>query len=124
MKFETLDAWKRSVQLSVEVYKHFSDSRDFGFKDQITRSCLSIPSNIAEGLEKQSLKDQVRFIDYSKGSAAEFATQSIISTEIGYIDDQTSKKWLKKLKKYFQCYLSYKHTKNKNSNPPLILNLP
>jgi four helix bundle protein len=89
MKCETLDAWKRSVQLSVEVYKHFSKCKDFGFKDQITRSCLSIPSNIAKGLEKQSLKDQVRFLDFSKGSAAEFATQTIIDTEIGYIDDKT-----------------------------------
>ncbi len=56
MKCERLDVWKRSCRQSVHIYKHFSDSKDFGFKDQITRSSLSIASNIAEGLEKESDK--------------------------------------------------------------------
>ena len=47
MKCERLDVWKRSCRLSVDVYKCFASSRDFGFKDQITRSSLSIASNIA-----------------------------------------------------------------------------
>ena len=48
MGFEQLDVWKRSSKLCTEIYKHFQHVNDFGFKDQITRSALSIPSNIAE----------------------------------------------------------------------------
>ncbi len=49
MQFEDLTVWKRSHCLAVFVYKVFCTSTDFGFKDQITRSALSVPSNIAEG---------------------------------------------------------------------------
>ena len=49
MKFEDMDVWKKSTRLSVSIYKELSVLKDYGFKDQITRSGLSIPSNIAEG---------------------------------------------------------------------------
>jgi len=49
MRFEDMDVWKKSSRLSVSIYRHLADLKDFGFKDQITRSGLSIPSNIAEG---------------------------------------------------------------------------
>jgi len=52
LKFEDLDVWKRSAALSAEIYLEFADLKDFGFKDQITRSGLSISSNIAEGFER------------------------------------------------------------------------
>ena len=38
MRFEDLDVWKRSARLSADIYKHFANCKDFGFKDQITRS--------------------------------------------------------------------------------------
>ena len=58
MAFEDLDVWKRSAGLSADIYKVLSDLKDYGFKDQITRSGLSIPSNIAEGLERRSDKEK------------------------------------------------------------------
>lgn len=94
MKCETLDVWKRSCRLSVEVYKHFSDCRDFGFKDQITRSSLSIPSNLAEGLEKDSVKENVRYIEIARGSAAELLTQIYIAIEIGYLEKSLGLQWI------------------------------
>ena len=97
MKCEKLLVWKRSCRLSVDVYKLFSDSRDFGFKDQITRSALSVASNIAEGMEKESDKEKARFIEISKGSAAELITQIYISIEIGYIEKQTGIAWVKEM---------------------------
>ena len=48
-RFEELDVWKRAARLSAELYKGLADLRDFGFRDQITRSGLPIPSNIAKG---------------------------------------------------------------------------
>ncbi|QEP43527.1 four helix bundle protein [Ectothiorhodospiraceae bacterium BW-2] len=85
MRFEDLEVWKRSARLSAEIYKHFAESRDYGFKDQITRSGLSIPSNIAEGMERSSNKEKAHFLDIAKGSCAELRTQIYIGIEIGYI---------------------------------------
>ncbi len=95
MKCQTLDVWKISARLSVNVYKTLEQCKQWGFKDQITRACLSIPSNIAEGMEKESLKEQARFLEISKGSAAEFATQTYIGIETGYIEKQTGQDWIK-----------------------------
>ena len=94
MKFEDLEVWKRSSTLSSELYKHFSDLRDFGFRDQITRSGLSISSNIAEGMDRTSIKEKIRFLDIAKGSTAELRSQTYIGIEIGYIDNITGQKWV------------------------------
>ena len=95
MQCENLDVWKRSCRLSVEVYKSFSGCKDFGFKDQITRSSLSIASNIAEGLEKDSVREKIRFIEIARGSTAELITQIYIGIEIGYIEKPTGFSWVK-----------------------------
>ncbi|MEA3353372.1 MAG: four helix bundle protein [Campylobacterota bacterium] len=93
MRCENLDVWKRACRLSVEVYKHFKYSKDFGFKDQITRCSLSIGSNIAEGLEKDSDKDKIRFLNISEGSISELITQTYIGIEIDYIEKEIGMKW-------------------------------
>ena len=98
MRFESLEVWKRSARLSAEVYRYFSGCKDFGFRDQITRSSLSIPSNIAEGYERASDKDRIRFLYYSKGSAAELRTQIYIGIDIEYIDKETGRVWIKEAK--------------------------
>ncbi|MDD5597731.1 MAG: four helix bundle protein [Victivallaceae bacterium] len=77
---------KSAPDFQPNVYKAFKTCKDFGFKDQITRSCLSIPSNIAEGMEKKSASEQARSIEIAKGSAAEFATQVYIGMDINYIE--------------------------------------
>ena len=69
--------------------------KDFGFKDQITRSGLSIPSNIAEGSERETNKERANFLNYAKGSAGELRTQIYIGLDIGYIDPNQGKEWLK-----------------------------
>lgn len=94
MKCERLDVWKMSARLSANVYKVFKECKDYGFKDQITRVSLSIPSNIAEGMEKSSIKEQCRFLDIAKGSVAEFATQTYIAMDIEYLNKETSKDWI------------------------------
>jgi len=92
MQFEKLDVWKRSARLASNVYKLMATCKDYGFKDQITRSALSIPSNIAEGLERETDKDESRFLYYAKGSSGELLTQTYIGIDIGYIDNTESKK--------------------------------
>ena len=62
-------------------------AKDFGLKDQIRRAAVSVPSNIAEGDERDTYKDAVRFLYIAKGSLAEVITQSIIAHEIGYLNE-------------------------------------
>lgn len=96
MKCEKLDVWKKSARLSADAYQAFKECKDFGFKDPITRSGLSIPSNIAEGMEKQSTKENIRFLEIAKGSTAEFVTQTYIGIEIGYINKTIGLEWIEK----------------------------
>ena len=90
MKFEDLEVWKRSTRLSVELFKATRGLKDYNFRDQITRSGLSIPSNIAEGYERGSLKDSIRFLYIAKASCGELGTQIYIGQEVGYIPSDNS----------------------------------
>lgn len=69
--FENLQAWQYGQDLAVDIYSIFRDLRDFGFKDQIQRAVISISNNIAEGFERCSGKELVRFLYIAKASAGE-----------------------------------------------------
>ena len=87
--FKDLNVWQLSKDLAILIYKITTSGpfkSDFGLRDQIRRAAVSIPSNIAEGDERGSNKDAVRFFYMAKGSLAELQTQLIIAEEIGYID--------------------------------------
>lgn len=73
--FEDLEVWKRSCRLAVNVCVGMHDSKNYALKDQMARSAISIPSNIAEGCERDSTADFIRFLRYSKGSCGELRTQ-------------------------------------------------
>jgi len=92
-----LEVWKKSAALSADIYENLAELRDFGFKDQLTRSGLSIPSNIAEGMERTSRQEQIRFLDIARSSSAEAATQIYIGMKIGYIPMEKGKEWIEKL---------------------------
>ncbi|MCF6193294.1 MAG: four helix bundle protein, partial [Kangiellaceae bacterium] len=62
MKFENMEIWKKSVQLSTDIYLANQKIKDYGFRDQIGRSGLSVPSNIAEGMERISVKESLNFL--------------------------------------------------------------
>ena len=96
MKFEDLDVWKRAAKLSADIYKQLKELKDYGFKDQITRSSLSVPSNIAEGFERESQKECISFLSYAKGSCGELRCQIYIGMDIDYIPKDIGKEWLEK----------------------------
>jgi four helix bundle protein len=83
--FEQLEVWKRSCRLCAELYRALANCREYGFRDQITRAALSIPSNIAEGYERNSKREFVRFLNIAKGSCGELRTQLYIGVEIGLL---------------------------------------
>ena len=98
MRFEQLDVWKRASRLACEVYKATESINNWGFKDQITRSGLSVPSNIAEGEERETAKEKIRFLYYAKGSLGELVTQLYIGIEIGYLEKHSSMEMVKEAK--------------------------
>ncbi|PKN29102.1 MAG: four helix bundle protein [Deltaproteobacteria bacterium HGW-Deltaproteobacteria-21] len=95
MRFEDLEVWKRSARLSADIYRTLQGSKDYGFKDQLTRSSLSIPSNIAEGFERESQKECIVFLSYAKGSCGELRTQIYVVMEIGYVEKNIGAEWVK-----------------------------
>lgn len=80
--FEDLEVWKRACRLAVEVCVEFDACRNFTLKDQAQRSAISVPSNIAEGSERGSDAEFIRFLRYSKGSCAELRTQLYIARKV------------------------------------------
>ncbi|PML75618.1 four helix bundle protein [Enterovibrio norvegicus] len=98
MDFEKLDVWKRSCRLSCDVYKQMDSCKNFGFKDQLTKSALSIASNIAEGEERETANESARFLYYAKGSAGEAITQIYIGIEAGFIEKQKGLALIKETK--------------------------
>lgn len=117
--FEELEVWKLSMELCTEIYRLTNTelfSRDFGLKDQIRRSAISVPSNISEGYERDGNNQFLYFLAISKGSCGELRTQLRIAYNLEYINEteylilndkciQTSKqlsgfiKYLKEFKK-------------------------
>ena len=114
MRFEDLEVWKRSARLSADIYKELASLKDFGFKDQITRSGLSIPSNVAEGIERDSNKECINFLQYAKGSCGELRTQIFIGIEINYISKDIGKQWIEETREISAMLVGLIRTKRKN----------
>jgi len=73
--YEKLEFYKRSVILAASVLKKAKDLRPFALADQMSRAAISIPSNIAEGAERNSDKEFIRFLNIASGSCSELKTQ-------------------------------------------------
>lgn len=83
--FEKLDVWRKAYRQALNIYRLFSRCRDFAFRDQACRAAVSVPSNIAEGYERNSPGDFIRFLNIAKGSNGELRTQLYLANEMGYV---------------------------------------
>ena len=86
--FEKLEVWKRACQLAHDTYTFFQESRDYAYRDQMIRSSLSIPSNIAEGSDRGTPKEFIRFLNIAMGSSAELRTQAYIAGKLEIISKE------------------------------------
>jgi four helix bundle protein len=89
--FQKLRVWQHAKELAIEIYKVTSIStisKDYGLKDQIQRSAVSISANIAEGDELGTNRQSIRHFYIAKGSSAELQTLLIIAKEINYIENE------------------------------------
>ncbi len=92
--FEDLEVWKRSCRQAVKVCQNVQDWRNFTLKDQLQRAAISVPSNIAEGHERDSPGDFIRFLRIAKGSNGEMRTQIYIAKERGLIEDSAARDYV------------------------------
>ena len=87
---QKLDAWGKSVDLVVEVYKateRFPTEERYCLTSQIRRAAVSIPGNIAEGAGRYSQKEFAHFLSNAQGSASELETELIIAHRLGYFSE-------------------------------------
>ncbi|WED23256.1 four helix bundle protein [Vibrio sp. JC009] len=88
MNFEKLVVWQMSFELAQMINYYTRNFRDFGLKDQMRRSSVSVASNIAEGEERETLRESIRFLYIAKGSNGELLTQIMLARSFGYIDEE------------------------------------
>lgn len=92
-RFEDLIAWQKARLLAKAVYsvtQNGSIARDFGLKDQMQRAALSIMANVAEGQERGSVPDFIRFLWIAKASSGELRSHLFLAQDVGYLDSNTS----------------------------------
>lgn len=86
--FEKLEVWNDARHFVKAVYNitsHFPDKEKFGLSSQIQRASVSVVSNIAEGVSRNSVKEQIRFVEIAYGSLMEVYCQLYIAVDLGYL---------------------------------------
>ncbi|MDE6095290.1 MAG: four helix bundle protein [Muribaculaceae bacterium] len=99
--FRQLRVWQQAMDIVVDTYaiiKTLPIEERFSLCDQMRRSSVSIPSNIAEGQSRNSSKEFIHFLSISRGSIAELQTQLILCVRLGYIEDEIVTGLLSRLK--------------------------
>ncbi|MDK2772233.1 MAG: four helix bundle protein [Flavobacterium sp.] len=90
--FEEIIAWQKARELNADIYlltnRNENFSKDFGLREQIRRSSISISSNIAEGFERETTKEFIRFLYIAKASAGEFRSQLYLAFDLNYISKE------------------------------------
>ncbi|MFT3830890.1 MAG: four helix bundle protein [Opitutaceae bacterium] len=90
--FKSLLVWQKAQDLAVAIYRASQEgplSRDYCLRDQMRRAAVSAASNIAEGDERDTDRDAVRFLFIAKGSVAELRSQLDLAVRIGSLDADT-----------------------------------
>ena len=86
--YKNLLVWQKAMDLVVEIYnitKLLPKEETYCISDQLRRSAVSVPSNIAEGQSRNSVKEFIQFLAIARGSLAELETQLIICERVNMI---------------------------------------
>ena len=89
MEYTDLDVWIESRKLVKMIYdltKSFPPEETYGLTNQMRRSCISVPSNIAEGCGRRTSADTVQFLHISRGSLYELETQLFLAYDQEYLN--------------------------------------
>ena len=89
--YQDLKVWQKAMDLTVEIYrlvKKLPKEETYALSDQMRRSAVSIPSNIAEGKSRNSNKEFTHFLHIARGSKSELETQLLISVRVNYLTEK------------------------------------
>lgn len=89
--FENLEVWRDGIELAARVYERFRNCRDLGFRTQIQNASASISNNIAEGYERDSNQEFIRFLFIAKGSCGEVRSQAYLARRIKLLTDEDAR---------------------------------
>jgi len=109
--FKELKIWQKSMNLVTGIYElliEYPDFEKYGLINQMRRSAVSIPSNIAEGSAKESNKDFKRYLGISLGSAFELETQLILSSNLGFVSENKYSSCSRDLKELQKMIFGFK----------------
>ena len=101
--FEDLEVWQRGCRLAVDTIQRFETCRNRSLQDQVQRAALSVPSNVAEGYERNSNKEFIRFLNIAKGSCGELRTQLYISRKLEFLSKRDFERLIAESKKFPPC---------------------
>ena len=93
--FKELIVWQKALQLTLEIYnitKNFPKCEEFVLVNQMRRCAVSVPSNIAEGFKRKSLKDSLHFYNMAEGSLEELKYQLLLAKDLSYIKEEKHNK--------------------------------
>lgn len=121
-KFEDLEVWKESFQLSVDIYKMLKE--DFGLRDQLQRASVSIPSNIAEGFERNTNKDFIKFLYILSLPVESCVPSFIFIKQLVYLTSEQLKCLLNVQEESRPCSTSLFKPEKINFNPVSGLRFP
>jgi four helix bundle protein len=93
-KIEDIIAWQKAQDLAFNIYSEFNTIKDFGFKDQISRAVVSVSNNIAEGFDRSSDADFLRFLYIAIGSCSEVKSMLYLAERLKYINNENKNKFL------------------------------
>jgi four helix bundle protein len=89
VRFEEIQAWQEARKLTAIIYRltrGLTFKRDLGLSGQIQKACVSIMANIAEGFDRQSKKEFVKFLYYALGSTSEVQSHLYVALDQNYIN--------------------------------------
>ena len=91
--FENLEVWKRSSILAINIYRSLQGCKEYGLKDQVMRSAVSVSSNIAEGFERNFNRQFAQYLQIAKGSCGELRSQIFICRKIGILGEDLANRF-------------------------------
>ncbi|MDP5139740.1 MAG: four helix bundle protein [Spirosomaceae bacterium] len=94
LNFEELKVWQSAQDLSVDLFVRFEGCKNFSFTDQLFRAALSVSNNIAEGFDRGSDKEFIRFLNISRGSNSEVKSMMYLAKRLNYISQVEADQFL------------------------------
>ena len=118
--FKELDVFQRSVLMVKYIYsvtKAFPEEEKFGIVSQLRRAAISIPSNIAEGVSRRTIKDRQYFVDIALGSLNEVYAQFLVADVLEYLPNSEVKRFEKGYNALRPKLIAYQRSIQARPNP-------